>query len=288
MISRPHLPKDYIERIVQRTLEEDVGTGDLTAALIPDVIIHAELISRKQAVLAGAPFFAEVFHHLDAAIVVEWKAEDGGKIRADQIVCTLTGPARSIVTGERSALNLLQTLSGTATTTHRYVEHVKGTKAKILDTRKTIPGLRLAQKYAVSCGGGYNHRMGLYDGILIKENHLRGGVKIEQILARARAAAQANILIEIEVENLAQLQAALDAKAHRILLDNFTLAQLQKAVVINAGRAKLEASGGIDLSNLRTTAETGVDYISIGAITKHVTAADFSLLATEKPTVDRP
>lgn len=287
MQARLHLSKDYIDDIAQLVLAEDVGTGDLTATLIPNSIIHAELICRQLAVLAGTPFFDAVFHHLDGSIVVHWKAEDGTKIYPNQTICTLTGPARSIVTAERSALNLLQTLSGTATTTHHYVEKVKGTKAKILDTRKTIPCLRLAQKYAVSCGGGYNHRMGLHDGILIKENHLRGGAKIAQILERARATTKQDTLVEIEVENLAQLQIAIDAHAPRILLDNFTVPQLQQAVALNAGRSELEASGGIELDNLRAIAETGVDYISVGAITKHITAIDFSLLATKKATADR-
>lgn len=278
MSTKPHFPQDYPDRIAQLALDEDIGSGDLTAALIPDADVQAQLVCREKAVLAGTAFFEAVFHRLDKSVNVKWNIADGGSIHPDEVVCILTGPARAIVTGERSALNLLQLLSGTATITHHYVELVHGTKAKILDTRKTIPGLRLAQKYAVHCGGGHNHRMGLYDGILIKENHLRHGIKIEQILQRARVGTEQNILVEIEVEDLQQLHTALDAGAQRVLLDNFTPSQLKQAVTLNGGRAELEASGGIDLNNLRAIAETGVDFISIGAITKNVCATDFSLL----------
>lgn len=278
MSTKPHFPQDYPDRIAQLALDEDIGSGDLTAALIPDADVQAQLVCREKAVLAGTAFFEAVFHRLDKSVNVKWSNADGSSIHPDEVVCILTGPARAIVTGERSALNLLQLLSGTATITHHYVELVHGTKAKILDTRKTIPGLRLAQKYAVHCGGGHNHRMGLYDGILIKENHLRHGIKIEQILQRARAGTEQNILVEIEVEDLQQLHTALDAGAQRVLLDNFTPSQLKQAVTLNGGRAELEASGGIDLNNLRAIAETGVDFISIGAITKNVCATDFSLL----------
>lgn len=277
MTARHYLPQDYIDRLAQLVLEEDVGRGDLTAALIPDAVVRAQLICREQAVLAGTSFFDAVFHNVDKTVVIEWTSEDGSSIEPDQVVCTLSGPNRAIVTAERGALNLLQTLSGTATATRRCVDRVQGTKAKILDTRKTIPGLRLAQKFAVRCGGGHNHRMGLYDGILIKENHLRGGVKIAHILEQAGVATPRDVLVEIEVEDLEQLQTALGAGAHRILLDNFSVPQLEQAVALNAGRAELEASGGIDPEKLRTVAETGVDYISIGAITKHLKATDFSL-----------
>jgi nicotinate-nucleotide pyrophosphorylase (carboxylating) len=215
---------------------------------------------------------------LDDSISVNWKVRDGDRISADRELCTITGPARALLSAERSALNLLQTLSGTATQTRRCVDIVAGTGARILDTRKTIPGLRLAQKYAVVCGGGHNHRMGLYDGILIKENHLCDTVKIRDLVQLAKDRAGAEITVEIEVENLAELQAALEAGAPRILLDNFSVALLQQAVAANAGRAVLEASGGIDESTLRAVAKTGVDHISIGAITKDIIAVDFSML----------
>jgi nicotinate-nucleotide pyrophosphorylase (carboxylating) len=270
-------PQGYITTVARRALEEDVGAGDLTAELVPDVRVEARLLSRNRSVVAGAAFFDEVFRCLDEDIGVAWQVEDGQTTCPDDVLCTVSGRSHPILTGERSAINLLQTLSGTATQTRRFADIVSGTGARILDTRKTIPGLRLAQKYAVLCGGGHNHRIGLFDGILVKENHLRSDVTIEQVIRDARDRAPGGLLIEIEVENLTQLKTALDAGAPRILLDNFPLERLRQAVEINEGRALLEASGGINESNLRAVAETGVDFISIGAITKNLIAADFSL-----------
>lgn len=271
----------YIEEIATRSIEEDVGPGDLTADLVPNVQVQAVLKSRDEAVLAGSVFFDEVFRLVDTGVTVQWHLEDGNSVRPEDELCTVSGPSHSVLTGERSAINLLQTLSGTATETRRYVDIVKGTGARILDTRKTIPGLRLAQKYAVRCGGGHNHRIGLYDGILIKENHLRSEISIDQVIRSAKERAGENLLIEIEVESLDELQTALDAGAPRVLLDNFSLDQLIQAVAITDGRAELEASGGIDEKSLRAIAESGVDFISIGALTKNVTATDFSLLVRQ-------
>ncbi len=235
------------------------------------------LISRQDAVLCGTAWFDEVFKQLDAEIRIDWRAADKEPVTADQIICRMEGRALPMLSGERSALNWLQTLSGTATLTHRFVQRIAGTGAVILDTRKTIPGLRLAQKYAVRCGGGENHRLGLYDGVLIKENHLRTGDTIDTVLARARENSPADALVEIEVDSLAQFEQALAAGATRVLLDNFTVPALREAVAVNRGRAKLEASGGIDLDNVLQVAETGVDYISIGALTKNMEAVDLSL-----------
>lgn len=271
------LPKD-IEATVRRALAEDVGPGDLTAALIPEnQTAQAQVLAREDAILCGGAWFEEVFHQLDARVRIHWEAPEGAAIRANQVLCHLDGPARALLTGERTALNFLQTLSGTATITRRYVEAVRGTKAVILDTRKTLPGLRTAQKYAVVCGGGQNHRQGLYDAVLLKENHIAAAGSVRAALEAAQAFAPAGIPVEIEVENLEQLRAALAAQATRLLLDNFSINDLKQAVAETRGRAQLEASGGITLDNLRTVAETGVDYISIGALTKHVRAVDLSL-----------
>ena len=267
-----------ITESVRRALVEDVGSGDLTAALIaPDSMARATVICRETAVLCGCAWFGEVFHQLDPRITITWSLQDGDSVLPRQTLCTLHGPARALLTGERTALNFLQTLSGTATLTRRYVEAVYGTSAVILDTRKTLPGLRLAQKYAVTCGGGHNHRLGLYDAILIKENHLHACGSVAAALAAARTVAGTEMLIEIEVENLKQLHAALDAGAQRLLLDNFDLAGLCRAVLETRGRARLEASGGITLDNVRAIAETGVDYISVGGLTKNLSAIDLSM-----------
>jgi len=274
--SPPMLPTD-IDDDVRRALAEDVGGGDLTAALVPDQMAQAELVTREDAVLCGTAWFDAVFRQLDARVVSDWLAQDGARIRAGAVLCRLHGPARPILTGERTALNFLQTLSGTATRTARYVEAVRGTRTRILDTRKTIPGLRRAQKYAVTCGGGHNHRMGLYDAVLIKENHIAAAGGVAAALVAARRVAPTGVLIEIEVETLAQLDQALAAGATRILLDNFELDGLRAAVRATAGRAELEASGGMALTNVRAAAETGVDYISVGGLTKHVEAVDLSL-----------
>jgi nicotinate-nucleotide pyrophosphorylase (carboxylating) len=266
-----------IDDDVRRALAEDVGGGDLTAALVPDENTYAELVTREDAVLCGTAWFDAVFHRLDTRVRVAWQAQDGARIAAGSVIARLDGPARALLTGERSALNFLQTLSGTATLTARYVEAVRGTRARILDTRKTLPGLRRAQKYAVACGGGHNHRMGLYDAVLIKENHIAAAGAAAAALARARAAVAADVPVEIEVENLAQVREALAAGAGRLLLDNFDLAGLGAAVRETAGRARLEASGGVTLDNVGAIAATGVDDISVGALTKHLHAVDLSL-----------
>lgn len=271
------LPEDIAES-VRRVLAEDVGAGDLTSALIPaGTLAEAELVTREPAILCGTAWFDEVFRQMDEGVRVTWNARDGDAVHAGQILCTLRGPARALLTGERAALNFLQLLSGTATLARKYVDAVRGTRAVILDTRKTIPGLRRAQKYAVTCGGGQNHRMGLYDAILIKENHIAAAGSIAAALSAAKALAPKGVTVEIEVENLDQLREALEAGAGRILLDNFSVEKLRAAVRETAGRAKLEASGGVNLSNIRAFAETGVDFISIGDITKNVAAVDLSL-----------
>jgi nicotinate-nucleotide pyrophosphorylase (carboxylating) len=276
-MSKAKLPEDIAES-VRRALAEDVGAGDLTAALIPaGTQAEAQLVTREPAILCGTAWFDEVFRQVDGRVSVTWNARDGDAIQAEQILCTLRGPARSLLTGERAALNFLQLLSGTATLARKYVDAVRGTRAVILDTRKTIPGLRRAQKYAVTCGGGQNHRMGLYDAILIKENHIAAAGSIAAALSAAKASAPKGVTVEIEVENLAQLREALEAGAKHILLDNFSAEELKAAVQKTEGRAKLEASGGIHLGNIRAFAETGVDFISIGDITKNVRAVDLSL-----------
>ena len=271
----PKLPDD-IPETVQLALAEDVGPGDLTAALIPaGTQAVAEVVTRAAAVLCGTAWFDEVFRQVDMRVNVTWNVRDGDTIRPEQILCSLRGPARALLTGERSALNFLQLLSGTATQAQKYVDAVRGTRAVILDTRKTIPGLRRAQKYAVACGGGQNHRLGLYDAILIKENHIAAAGSIAAALRAATA--PPGVTVEIEVEDLDQLREALEAGAERILLDNFSVEELKEAVLEASGRAKLEASGGIHPGNIRAVAETGVDFISIGDITKNVEAVDLSL-----------
>jgi nicotinate-nucleotide pyrophosphorylase (carboxylating) len=273
-LSRPN----DIEETVRRALAEDVGAGDVTAALIPaDTRAEAQVVTREDAVLCGTAWFDEVFRQLDSRIRARWNAKDGDAIGANQILCTLNGPARALLTGERTALNFLQLLSGTATRTRQYVAAIRGTRTAVLDTRKTVPGLRRAQKYAVACGGGQNHRMGLYDAILIKENHIAAAGSIAAALRAARDLAPQGVAVEIEVENLEQLRAALAAGAERVLLDNFDLKTLPAAVNEARGRAKLEASGGVSLSNIRAIAETGVDYISVGDVTKNIKAVDLSL-----------
>ncbi len=272
------IPRAQIQQAIRQTLLEDIGSGDLTASLIDaDLKVGAALISRQEAVLCGTAWFEEVFSQLDPEIHLDWQAADGDSITADQLVCRMHGRALPMLSGERTALNWLQTLSGTATVTRAFVERIAGTKATILDTRKTIPGLRRAQKYAVRCGGGDNHRMGLYDGVLIKENHLRSGDTIEGVLARSREKTPEGTLVEIEVDDLDQLKQALAAGATRVLLDNFDIPTMREAVSINKGRAILEASGGVDLENIRQVAKTGVHYISVGALTKNITAVDLSL-----------
>lgn len=264
-------------RSVREALSEDIGTGDITAALIPEhKMATATVISREAAVLCGMAWFNAVFSELDTGITVNWTMRDGDVLRPGQSLCTLHGAAAMILTGERTALNFLQTLSGTATLARQYAEAVNGLAVKVLDTRKTIPGLRQAQKYAVRVGGCHNHRVGLYDGILIKENHIASAGSIQHAVQAARRA-NPGIPIEVEVENEAQITEALTAEANILLLDNFTTVALLKAVQQVGRRAKLEASGGITLENIRDFAQTGVDYISIGALTKNLYSIDLSM-----------
>jgi nicotinate-nucleotide pyrophosphorylase (carboxylating) len=266
-----------IEADVRRALDEDLGSGDITAELIPaERIWKASVISRDNATLCGRNWFDAVFHQLDGNVAVRWYAHDGDAVQADQQLCTLKGPARALLSGERAALNFLQTLSGTATLARAYATRVEGLATRILDTRKTIPGLRRAQKYAVRCGGCHNHRFGLYDAFLIKENHIAAAGSIAQAAAAARALDR-QLMVEVEVEDLAGLEQALQAGADRILLDNFGIEMLREAVRVNAGRAELEASGNITLDNVRDYAATGVDFISVGSLTKHLHAVDLSM-----------
>lgn len=276
MTLAPVLVNSIVES-VKNALQEDIGSGDLTAQLINEsTTANASIISRESAVFCGQPWSSEVFSQLSTDISLTWKVQDGDNIQSGQVICELSGPSRPLLTGERTALNFLQTLSGTATRTRQYVDAIKGTQARILDTRKTVPGLRLAQKYAVQCGGGQNHRIGLYDGILIKENHIEACGSLQQAIAEALTVKK-DILVEMEVETLDQLRNAIGAGIKRILLDNMNLEELRQAVVITDKRALLEASGGITLDNVRSIAETGVDYISIGDITKNVDAIDLSM-----------
>ena len=272
-----------IARNVDAALSEDIGSGDLTALLTPaGHPARGIVVSREAAVLCGSAWFDACFHRLDARARIRWHARDGDLIEAGQTLCEIEADTRALLTAERPALNFLQLLSGTATVTRKYVDAIAGTQAMIVDTRKTLPGLRLAQKYAVRCGGGTNHRLGLYDGILIKENHIMAAGGVAAVLAQAQALAPAGVFIQIEVETLEQLGEALAAGAKMILLDNMDLAQMRRAVSLTAGRALLEASGGVDLSKVRAIAETGVDRISIGSLTKDVRAVDLSLRHVEK------
>ena len=278
----PDVTQRSIGPTVANALAEDIGSGDLTASLVDeDAVIGATIVARQSLVLAGHPWVDEVFAQLDGSILIDWYVSDGQTADADDVICKLVGPARALLTGERTALNFLQTLSSAATQTAAYVAAIEGTGARILDTRKTVPGLRLAQKYAVLCGGGHNHRVGLFDAILVKENHIKSAGSITTALERARAL-DADVLVEVEVENHAELLEALDAGAERILLDNFSIPDLARAVETNRDygyvAAELEASGNITLSSVRSVAETGVDFISTGALTKNVDAIDFSML----------
>lgn len=267
-----------IERNVAAALTEDVGSGDLTAMLIaPDINATATVISRVDAILCGAPWFDATFKQLDPRVNVHWNARDGDAVGPDQALCELNGPARALLTGERTALNFLQLLSGVATVASTYARAVAGTRARIVDTRKTLPGLRLAQKYAVRTGGASNHRSGLYDGILIKENHIAAAGGIRTAIEHAHRIAPPGVWTQIEVESVQQLEEALASGARMILLDNFDLDRMREAVSVNAGRAQLEASGNVTLQRVRAIAETGVDRISIGALTKDVQAIDLSM-----------
>lgn len=265
---------------VALALAEDIGTGDVTAALIPATArATATLVTREAMVLCGGPWADETFHQLDTSVRTRWHARDGEHVGKDAVLCVIEGPARAVLTGERCALNFLQTLSGTATATQRYVAAVEGTGCRILDTRKTVPGLRLAQKYAVRCGGGHNHRLGLHDMVLVKENHIVAAGSIAAAVDAARAT-HPGIPVEVEVENADELHEALAAAPDVIMLDEFDLDDMRAAVALRnaaGSAATLEASGSIDLANIRSVAETGVDCISIGALTKHVRAIDLSL-----------
>ncbi len=262
---------------VRAALAEDIGSGDLSAALIPvEAEARARVVSREAAVICGRPWVDEVFRQLDTRVEAEWLVQEGQRVEPEQVLLRLRGSARALLTGERTALNFLQSLSGTATEARRYADAVAGLAVKILDTRKTIPGLRQAQKYAVRCGGCHNHRHGLYDGVLIKENHILAAGSITAAVTGVRPFSQGRP-VEVEVESLAELREALAAGADIIMLDNFSLARICEAVAINAGRAKLEVSGNVSLEELRPLAKTGVDYISTGALTKHLRAVDLSL-----------
>lgn len=279
------MPEDgltpHIRLNVASSLNEDVSTGDLTAQLLPPALpSSAQVITRQHGVLCGTRWFDECFRTLDPDCAIVWLAKDGDRIAPGQLLCEIRGRARALLTAERNALNFLQTLSGTATRTRRYVDTVEDLDVKIMDTRKTLPGLRHAQKYAVRIGGGHNQRAGLYDGILIKENHIAAAGGIRPVLKNAFRLAMPGVTVQIEVENMAQLDEALNGGAKLILLDNFSLADLRTAVGHAAGRAELEASGGITLENLREVALTGVDRISIGALTKDVEALDLSMRFT--------
>ena len=273
------VPSDLPQQ-VERALEEDLGTGDLTAGLIPEAARgRATVITREAAIVCGVPYVEAVFARLDERVRIDWRTSEGARAAAGQVLFQIHGPARILLTGERTALNFLQLLSGTATATHAYVERIEGTGCRLLDTRKTIPGLRTAQKYAVRVGGGQNHRIGLFDGILIKENHIMAAGSIAQAVAAARASGAA-VPVEVEVESLEELNQAIGAGADIALLDEFSLEDMAEGVAVNrlaARPLKLEASGGVSLDSIRKIAETGVDYISVGSITKHVRAIDLSM-----------
>ncbi len=281
-LRNPHSPFDAalseaLITNVYAALTEDVGGGDWTAKLVPlDAYKKAEVVVREAAVLCGAPWFDAVMQAVDASIQIDWKYAEGDLMQADTVVCQIEGPAQSLLTAERCSLNFLQLLSGVATVTRHYVQLIAGSHAAILDTRKTLPGLRLAQKYAVRVGGGQNQRLALYDGILIKENHIAAAGGIPEVL-QAATALQAGVSIQIEVENLAELKEALSSGATSILLDNFSLDMMREAVSLNLGRAVLEASGGVNAQTVQAIAETGVDRISIGSLTKDIRATDYSL-----------
>jgi nicotinate-nucleotide pyrophosphorylase (carboxylating) len=283
------LPPD-IPAQVGRALTEDVGSGDVTAALIdPQAQAQATVLTREAAVLCGTAWVDETFRQLDSTVRIDWRASEGAAVAANTVLCTLAGPARALLTGERTALNFLQTLSATATATRHYVELVAGTRCRILDTRKTLPGLRLAQKYAVRIGGGQNHRLGLYDMVLLKENHIMAAGSIAAAVSRARASAP-GVPVEVEVESLDELREALAAAPDIIMLDEFADEDLREAVRLNAASVRpvrLEASGGVDQQSVRRIAEAGVDYISIGSLTKHVRAIDLSMRFVFQPPVVR-
>jgi nicotinate-nucleotide pyrophosphorylase (carboxylating) len=278
------LPDDLPEQ-VSRALREDIGSGDVTAQLIDEgATAQARVLCRETAVICGTAWFDETYRQLDPRVRVQWRVQDGAAVTPDALLCELDGPARALLTGERTALNFLQLLSGTATVTARYVAAVQGTGCRILDTRKTLPGLRTAQKYAVRCGGGQNHRMGLYDLVLVKENHIAAAGSIAAAVSSARRLSP-GLPVEVETENLAEVAAALAASCDLIMLDEFSLADMQRAVAQNRAAprpAKLEASGGVSLERIAAIAATGVDFISIGGLTKHVQAVDLSMRLSQR------
>jgi nicotinate-nucleotide pyrophosphorylase (carboxylating) len=264
-------------KAIDRYLEEDLGPGDLTALILPpETIAQGTVITREDMVLCGRAWFDAVYKRLDPTLEIRWHFDEGAAVQKEQTLCSLKGFARPLMTGERTALNLLQTLSGTATLSRQYAEAVRGTPVRILDTRKTIPGLRLAQKYAVRCGGCENHRLGLYDAILIKENHIEAAGSITQALTAAMRSSAA-VMIEVEVETLKELEEALIGGCQRILLDEFSLEMMREAVAMTKGKAALEVSGNVTLQEIPAIAATGVDYISIGALTKNIRAIDLSM-----------
>ncbi|MCM2678797.1 carboxylating nicotinate-nucleotide diphosphorylase [Echinimonas agarilytica] len=275
-----------ITQLVQQCLAEDLNLlssdhGDISASLIPEKNVSvARIISREPAIFCGIEWGNEVFRQLGNRVILDWHVKDGDFMEENQCVCTLSGPSRDLLTGERTLLNIAQTLSGTATTTRSYVDVIEGTGVRLLDTRKTIPGMRNAQKYAVACGGGVNHRFGLYDAFLIKENHIAAAGSIQAAVSQAKTSFPSKP-VEVEVENLDELQQALNADTDRIMLDNFSLDLMREAVAINAGKAELEASGNVNLTTIRHIADTGVDFISVGALTKHIAAVDFSMRFTD-------
>ncbi|MDO8953249.1 MAG: carboxylating nicotinate-nucleotide diphosphorylase [Gammaproteobacteria bacterium] len=274
------IPHTIIQAMVKTALKEDIGSGDITAELIsPDTQATAVIITREAMILCGQAWVNEVFHQVDPSIEIGWHYSDGQAVKPKQALLEVRGSARSLLTAERSALNFLQMLSGTATSVQSYVKKIAHTKTQLLDTRKTIPGFRVAQKYAVTCGGGHNHRMGLYDAFLIKENHIAACGSIKRAIAQARKNAP-GLAVEVEVEDLAELDEAINANADIIMLDNFTLATMKKAVKLNDSRVKLEVSGNVSLESIAEIAETGVDFISVGALTKHIQAIDLSMRIT--------
>ncbi|MBD9358461.1 carboxylating nicotinate-nucleotide diphosphorylase [Methylomonas albis] len=261
---------------IARYLAEDIGSGDITASIVSvEAQANATVLTREPMVLCGRTWFDAVFQQLSPRVVVDWQCDEGESVSANTLLCRLYGPARALLTGERTALNLLQTLSATATAARRYADAVAGTGCKVLDTRKTVPGLRLAQKYAVKCGGCFNHRIGLFDAVLIKENHIIAAGSIANAIGLARG--YANVPVEVEVEDLDEFAQAFASQPDRIMLDNFSLADMRIAVGRNRGAVELEASGNITLDNIRSVAETGVDFISIGALTKNIAAVDLSM-----------
>ena len=279
--AEPKAPVD--RRFIDTVLQEDLGSGDLTASILdPAQRAKALVRTREAMVLCGQDWFDAVFEQLDPQVQIQWHVLEGALVPEDTLLCQLEGPARALLSGERSALNLLQTLSGTATLARQYAQAVSGTPLKILDTRKTLPGLRMAQKYAVRVGGCHNHRIGLFDGILIKENHILALGSITQALAAARKI-NPGVMLEVEVENLRELQEALDAGATRIMLDEFSEAEIKEAVALTRGRAELEVSGNVQLEDLQRLARLGVDFVSIGALTKNVKAIDLSMRITLEP-----